>query len=358
MTGRAAGGTSNRASAITLRITRDTFPIDGTFTIARGSRTLAEVLTVHLEAQADRSGSGPGSNPGSGRIVTGRGECVPYARYGESLDSVTATIESVRDALADGLDRATLQTLLPAGAARNALDCALWDLDAKRQGVPVWQLAGLAEPAAVTTAYTLSLDTPAAMRAAARRHAARPLLKIKLGGDGAGDVARLEAVREGAPDARLVVDANEGWTPADYDAMAEPMRALGVALVEQPLPVGDDAALGERVRVLPVCADEACHDRASLAALAGRYDLVNVKLDKSGGLSESLALVAAARDAGFGVMVGCMIGSSLAMAPALLVAQGADIVDLDGPLLLAADRASPLRYEGSVVHPAEPALWG
>ena len=331
---------------ISLDIHRDTFPIDGTFTIARGSRTSAAVIAVTLRESVGE------------RVALGRGECVPYARYGESLDSVAAEIESMRAPLADGLDREALQRSLPAGAARNALDCALWDLAAKRRGVPVWQLAGLERPAAVVTAYTLSLEAPAAMRESARRHASRPLLKIKLGGEGETDVARLEAVREGAPDARLIVDANEGWREADYDCLAEPMRALGVALVEQPLPAGDDAALGARARPLPVCADEACHDRASLAALAGRYDLVNVKLDKSGGLTEGLALVAAAREAGFGVMVGCMVGSSLAMAPALLLAQGADYVDLDGPLLLAADREPPLRYEGSVVSPADPALWG
>jgi len=327
---------------VALALTRDSFPIDGTFTIARGSRTVAEVLTVHLEVDG----------------VSGRGECVPYARYGESLDSVSATIESLAGALADGLDREALQSLLPAGAARNAVDCALWDLEAKRAGRAVWQLAGLDEPAPVTTAYTLSLEVPASMEAAAVRHATRPLLKIKLGGDGAADIARLQAVRRGAPDARLVVDANEGWTLADYEALAAPMRELGVTLVEQPLPAGDDAALAGRARALPVCADEACHDRGTLAGLVGRYDLINIKLDKTGGLTEALALRSAAREAGFGIMVGCMVSTSLAMAPALLVAQGADVVDLDGPLLLAADRASPLRYEGSVVHPAERALWG
>jgi len=334
----------------TLRITRDTFPIDGTFTIARGSRTVAEVLTVHLDGAADGSATG-------GRAV-GRGECLPYARYGESLDSVTATIESVREAIEAGADRATLQTLLPAGAARNALDCALWDLEAKASGTPVWQLAGLDTPQPVTTAYTLSLAAPEAMRAAAAAQASRPLLKIKLGGDGATDIARLEAVRAGAPEAQLVVDANEGWTLADYDALAAPMLALGVTLVEQPLPADDDQALAGASRPLPVCADESCHDRGTLGRLVGRYDLVNIKLDKAGGLTEALALRTAAREAGFGVMVGCMVCSSLAMAPALLVAQGADVVDLDGPLLLAQDRASPLRYEGSLVHPAEPALWG
>jgi len=327
---------------IELEITRDSFPIDGTFTIARGSRTVAEVLTVTLRANGH----------------AGRGECMPYARYGESLDSVETTVEGCRGALSDGLDRIGLQTLLPAGAARNALDCAFWDLQARERGVPVWQLAGLPEPRPLTTAYTLSLETPSLMQESAAREARRPLLKIKLGGDGVTDVARLEAVRRGAPDSRLIVDANEGWTLADYESLAAPMLDLGVALVEQPLPAGDDAALADRHRPLPVCADEACHDRGTLDALVGRYDLINVKLDKTGGLTEALALVDAAEAAGFGIMVGCMVCSSLAMAPAMLVAQRADIVDLDGPLLLAGDRASPLRYEGSMVHPATPALWG
>jgi len=332
---------------VVLRITRDAFRIDGTFTIARGSRTVAEVLTVHLESTA-----------ADGRRSVGRGECMPYARYGESLDSVTATIESVRDPIERGADREALQTLLPAGAARNALDCALWDLEAKTSGTPVWQLAGIDAPRPVVTAYTLSLESPEDMRTAAAAQATRPLLKIKLGGDGATDIARLEAVRRGAPDARLVVDANEGWALADYDNLAAPMLALGVALVEQPLPAGEDEALAGRERVLPVCADEACHDRQSLAHLKGRYDVVNIKLDKTGGLTEALALKTEARAAGYDIMVGCMVCSSLAMAPALLVAQGADIVDLDGPLLLAEDRDAPLRYEGSIVHPADAALWG
>lgn len=326
-----------------LVVTRDTFPIDGTFTIARGSRTIAEVLTVTV---------------GSDGFV-GRGECMPYLRYGESLDSVVAEIEGVRAALEQGLDREGLQSVLPAGAARNAIDCALWDLEAKRHGVPVWQLAGIPEPKPVTTAFTLSLESPEAMQASAEKQASRPLLKIKLGGDGATDIARLEAVRRGAPDSRLIVDANEGWSLADYRALAPSMRLLGVALVEQPLPADDDEALADAERSsLPVCADEACHDRATLARLVGRYDIVNIKLDKTGGLTEALALADEAKAQGFGIMVGCMVCSSLAMAPALLVAQIADVVDLDGPLLLAADRASPLRYEGSLVYPADSALWG
>lgn len=326
--------------SISLSVRQDTFAIDGVFTISRGSRTEACVLTVSL---------------GSGG-QTGVGECVPYTRYGETLDSVTAQILSMETALSQGLDRTSLQQAMPAGAGRNALDCALWDLEAKLTGTPVWQLAGLEAPEPVVTAYTLSLDTPDQMQRAATRNADRPLLKIKLGGD--GDLERLEAVRHGAPDAKLIVDANEGWTAADYDALAPVMLSLGVTLVEQPLPADEDQLLIGRDRPLPVCADEACHDRQSLPALAGKYDVINIKMDKAGGLTEALALRQAALDAGFKVMVGCMVGSSLAMAPALLVAQGVEVVDLDGPLLLAEDRESPMRFEGSLIYPASRKLWG
>ncbi|MGR3758200.1 MAG: N-acetyl-D-Glu racemase DgcA [Tranquillimonas sp.] len=321
---------------MSLDIACDSFRLTEVFTISRGSRDAARVLTVTVA----RDGA------------TGRGECVPYSRYGETLDSVARQIASLPDDVAPG----DLASLLPPGAARNAVDCALWDWRAKRTGRRVWDLAGLPPPAPVATAFTLSLDAPERMRAAARRHADRPLLKVKLGTP--DDMPRLEAVREGAPRARLIVDANEGWTPAIYADLAPHLVRLGVALVEQPLPAGDDAALAGMARPLPVCADESCHDRGSLPALAGRYDMVNVKLDKAGGLTEALALRAAARQAGFGVMVGCMVGSSLAMAPAVLVAQGAAVADLDGPLLLAEDRACPLRYDAMGVHPPEPDLWG
>ncbi len=319
-----------------LSVGADSFPLVRPFTISRGTRTEARVLTVMLEDAG----------------YVGRGECVPYARYGETPESVAAAIAGLPEAL----DRLVLRDLLPPGAARNAVDCALWDLEAKRSGRRVWQLAGLPEPGPEVTAFTLSLDTPEAMRAEAARNAGRPLLKVKLGGE--GDMARLEAVRAGAPRARIIVDANEGWSAEEYAALAPAMVALGVAMVEQPLPAGADAALAEMARPLPVCADESCHDRASLAALASRYDMVNVKLDKTGGLTEALALRDAARAAGFGIMVGCMVGSSLAMAPAVLVAQGAAVVDLDGPLLLAADRAHPLVYDARGVHPSTPELWG
>ncbi|MEM9871051.1 MAG: N-acetyl-D-Glu racemase DgcA [Pseudomonadota bacterium] len=320
-----------------IEVSQDVFALAQVFRIARGARTEAQVVTVSVSDGAHR----------------GWGECVPYARYGETLETVTAQIEAVpRD-----VTRARLQDLLPPGAARNALDCALWDLDAKQAGRRVWELAGLPAPVPEITAYTLSLDSPEAMRAQAAEHAHRPLLKTKLGG-GEEDIARIEAVRAGAPTARIIVDANEGWTPDLYIALAPVLVQLGVEMVEQPLPAGADDALLELERVLPVCADESCHDRASLPALAGKYDMVNIKLDKAGGLTEALALRAAARDAGYSVMVGCMVGSSLAMAPAVLLAQGASVVDLDGPLLLAADRIPALRYDDAGVHPSAPALWG
>ena len=320
-----------------ITVRTETFPIAGVFAISRGARTEARVLTVEIRA--------------GGR--TGRGECVPYARYGETPEGVAAAIEGLPRAF----DRATLQTLLPAGAARNAVDCALWDLEARQSGRRVWELAGLPPPGPVLTAYTLSLGTPEAMRQAAADHQARPLLKVKLGG-GAEDLERLRAVRDGAPQARLIVDANEGWTPALYAEMTPHLAAAGVELVEQPLPAGADAALADLPRPVPVCADESCHDRASLPALTGRYDMINVKLDKTGGLTEALALIAEARRAGFGVMVGCMVGTSLGMAPTVLAAQGAAVTDLDGPLLLARDRAVPLRYDAAGVHPSEAELWG
>ena len=303
---------------------------------SRGSRTEAHVLTVTIDDSADR----------------GWGECVPYARYGETLDSVTDQIVG----LPAQIDRQSLYDLLPAGAARNAVDRALWDLEAKRADKRVWEMAGLAVPGPEITAYTLSLDTPAAMRAQAAQNAGRPLLKIKLGTP--DDMPRLEAVRAGAPRARIIVDANEGWSAEVYADLAPHLVRLGVDLVEQPLPAGDDEALVGMARPVPVCADESCHDQASLPGLKGKYDMVNIKLDKTGGLTEALALRDAAVAQGYGIMVGCMVGSSLAMAPAQLLAQGAAVVDLDGPLLLAEDRDVPLRFDIAGVHPPERALWG
>ena len=321
---------------MSIEVTRDVFKLAQVFTISRGSRTEAKVLTAHVT----RDG------------ITGRGECVPYARYDETLESVEAQIRG----LPADVTRAALQGLLPAGAARNAVDCALWDLEAKQAGKRVWELAGLPEPGPEITAYTLSLDTPEAMLAQAAKNAHRPLLKIKLGTP--DDMPRLEAVRKGAPKARIIIDANEGWSAEVYADLAPHLVRLGVELVEQPLPAGEDDALIGMDRPVPVCADESCHDRASLPGLKGKYDVVNIKLDKTGGLTEALLLRDAARAAGYDVMVGCMVGSSLAMAPATLVAQGARVVDLDGPLLLAEDRDQPLVFDDSGVHPPVPALWG
>ncbi len=319
-----------------IEVTRDTFRLAQVFTISRGSRTEAQVLTVRL------------SDGG----VSGWGECVPYARYDETLESVGAQIAGLPEAFG----RADLPDLLPAGAARNAVDCALWDLEAKRSGKRAWELAGLAAPGPEITAYTLSLASPEEMRTEAAKNAHRPLLKIKLGTP--DDMPRLEAVRAGAPEARIIVDANEGWSAEVYADLAPHLLRLGVALVEQPLPAGEDEALRGIERPVPVCADESCHDRASLPQLKGKYDVVNIKLDKTGGLTEALALRSAALAEGYAVMVGCMVGSSLAMAPATLVAQGALITDLDGPLLLAEDREHALTFDGAGVHPPAAELWG
>ncbi|MDP5085946.1 MAG: dipeptide epimerase [Yoonia sp.] len=317
-----------------IEVTQDIFRLAQVFTISRGSRTQAEVLTVAVEEDS----------------VRGAGECVPYARYGETLQSVTAQIEGFSGRWSD------LPLAMPAGAARNALDCAFWDHAAKAAGKRVWDLLGLPAPLPEITAYTLSLDTPEAMQQQAARNAHRPLLKIKLGTP--DDMVRLEAVRRGAPDARIIVDANEGWTAEVYADLAPHLIRLGVQMVEQPLPAGQDDMLAEIARPLPVCADESCHDRASLPALRGKYDLVNIKLDKTGGLTEALALKQQALAEGYGVMVGCMVGSSLAMAPATILAQGVAFTDLDGPLLLAEDRNVPLEYDEKGVHPPAAALWG
>lgn len=319
-----------------ITATLDTFPLARAFTISRGSKTEARVVT----ATVTRDG------------ITGRGEAVPYARYGETPESVLAQIAT----LPEGITRAALQGALPPGAARNAVDCALWDWEAKSAGRRVWHLAGLPVPRPRVTAFTLSLDSAQAMQAQARDNAHRPVLKIKLGTP--DDMPRLEAVRQAAPNPTIIIDANEGWTPEVYTDLAPHLLRLGVALVEQPLPAGADGMLAEIPHPIPICADESAHDRHSLPALKGRYDLVNLKLDKTGGLTEALLMAEAARDMGFGLMVGCMVGTSLAMAPAILPAQGAAFTDLDGPLLLARDRDPALRYDAEGVHPPEAGLWG
>jgi len=330
--------------ALTLAIAVENWPIAGSFAISRGVKTEAMVVVAEL---------------GDGK-ARGRGECVPYARYNESVESVMTQIKAMQPRLAAGLGRDALQSAMPPGAARNALDCAFWDLEAKRSGRPVHALAGLPAPQPLVTAYTISLGTPAAMGEAAATVAGRALLKVKLGGssDLGGDPARIAAVRAAAPQATLIADANEGWDEQNLAANLAACAAAGVALIEQPLPQGRDRALANLKRPLPVCADESAHDRASLPALLGKYDAVNIKLDKAGGLTEALAMADQARQLGFTIMAGCMVATSLAMAPAMLLAQQARYVDLDGPLLLAKDRADGLRYRDSLVFPPAAALWG
>jgi L-Ala-D/L-Glu epimerase len=326
--------------SLSLSVQTERFPIAGAFTISRGSRTEAVVVTVSI----------------TDGVRTGRGECVPYARYGETVDGVMASIRSVADALAAGLDRAALQSALPAGAARNALDCALWDLEAHRLGRPVSTLIAPHTTRPLITCYTLSLGTPETMEEAARTASHRPLLKVKLGGE--GDPARIAAVRRGAPSARLVVDANEAWTEATLAENIAACAAADVELIEQPLPAGQDAALAGQPHPIPICADESLHEAGDLIALTDRYDAVNIKLDKAGGLTEALKIRDAARRLRLKVMVGCMVGSSLAMAPAFFLAQDADVVDLDGPLLLARDREPSIPYEGSLMYAPPDDLWG
>ena len=327
-----------QAPTLTIRV--ETWPIAGHFTISRGAKTEAHVVVAELY---------------DGQFH-GRGECVPYARYGESVEAVAATLEKFVETMAGGLTRAHLQHAMPPGAARNALDCAFWDFEAKRSRRPVHELAGLSPPRPVTTAFTISLGSPEAMAKAAKDAGTRPLLKIKLGG--AGDLERIAAVRAAVPHTELIVDANEGWTAGNLAANLDACARAGVSLVEQPLPADADDALAHMARVVPVCVDESAHDRASLQALMGKYDAVNIKLDKTGGLTEALAMVREAQQLGLMTMAGCMVATSLSMAPAMLIAQGARWVDLDGPLLLARDREGGLRYEGSLVHPPAADLWG
>lgn len=323
-----------------LTLAHERWPLRHAFTIARGSRTQADVVTVTLRQNG----------------FSGTGECLPYARYGESVASVMAQIDGLRASLAAGMTRAELQDALPAGAARNALDCAFWDLECKSAGQSIWQRAGLPAPRSLHTAYTLSLDTPARMQQMAQENNWRPLLKLKLADE--LDIARVTAVREGAPEARIIVDANEGWDEAMYLRQAPELARLGVSLIEQPLPAGKDAALAQLPHPVPLCADESCHDLASLAALVGCYEMINIKLDKTGGLTQALRVREEATRLGLQVMVGCMVSTSLSMAPAVVVAQQASLVDLDGPLLLAEDRPHGLRYDGSELFPPVPALWG
>jgi L-Ala-D/L-Glu epimerase len=324
----------------TLLAATESFPIAGAFTISRGAKTTAEVVTCTIGASG----------------LAGRGECVPYGRYGESVAGVLAAIEEMRDAIEGGIGREELADVMPAGAARNALDCALWDLEAKLSGVPTWQVINTAAPQKLVTAYTLSLGEPEAMQRQAAEHAWRPVLKVKVGT--ADDAARIRAVRAGAPESAIILDANEGWTPENLAYHFSICAEARIALVEQPLPAENDSALRDHTRPILVCADESVHRAMDVAKLADRYDAINIKLDKAGGLTEALMLREMAIEHGLKIMVGCMVGTSLGMAPAVLLAQGADFVDLDGPLLLARDREPGLHYDGSAVYPPEAALWG
>lgn len=323
-----------------LTVSIEIWPLATAFNISRGAKTQAQVVVAQL-----RDGD-----------HVGYGECVPYARYGETIEGVAELLRSLAPDVANGLTRAELQLLIPPGAARNALDCAYWDLEAKRSNKRVWELTKCSPPEPITTVFSLSLDTPEKMGLAASKAASRPLLKIKLGGD--GDDERLTAIRAAAPDATLIVDANEGWTPQTLTQQTDCMAHHRVALIEQPLPAGQDEILREFNSPVPICADESCHGIASLAPLLGLYDAVNIKLDKTGGLTEALATARAARDMGFSIMVGCMIGTSLGMAPAMLIATPEDIVDLDGPLWLKSDRSPPIDYQGSVMLPPSADVWG
>lgn len=320
-----------------LTVADERWPIAGAFTIARGAKTEAHVIVARVEADG----------------VVGRGEGTPYARYGETVEDA---LRALRDLDGRVLDRAALPSLMPPGAARNALDCALWDLEAKREGVRAWTLAGCERLRPVTTCYTISLDAPEVMAEHARERAGWPVLKVKIGGP--GDIDAVAAVRRAAPRARLIVDANESLRIGDLRRLGPAFARLGVSLIEQPLPAGDDAELEGYASPTPLCADESLHTRAELAACARRYKVANLKLDKTGGLTEALALKAEAQALGLEVMVGCMVATSLAMAPALLLAQGAAYVDLDGPLLLARDRSPGLTFRGAEIEPPPPALWG
>lgn len=326
-----------------LNLLIERYPIAGKFTISRGSKTEAVIVVCEL----------------SDGIHTGHGECVPYARYGESIESVSEQIRTIEPLLKSGgtveAVRLELQFSMPAGAARNAVDCALWDLQAKQSGTTVAAMLGLT-PRPLITAITVSIDTPEAMAQAIAKLAHHPLIKVKIGGD--NDAERIRAVRAAAPLAQIILDANEGWNPSTFDDNIAVAAACNIALIEQPLPSSDDSYLLQANRPVPVCADESAHTSEGLEKLKDRYDAVNIKLDKTGGLTEALVMRDKARSLGLQVMVGCMVGSSLAMGPALMVAQDADFVDLDGPLLLAKDREPALHYDGTTVSPPLPELWG
>ncbi|RQW62026.1 N-acetyl-D-Glu racemase DgcA [Vibrio viridaestus] len=322
-----------------VNIHQKSWPIRGSFTISRGTKTSAETIIVEIRT----------------RGVIGRGECVPYSRYGETLESVKAQIEGVLPEVKCGINRTHLQSLLPSGAARNALDCAMWDLELKLNHSSVWDALKI-QPQPLTTAYTLSLDKPHRMEQVAVENAYRPLLKLKLGGP--EDLERVKAVRNGSPKAKIILDANEAWDKETYDALIPELLKLDVAMIEQPFHADNDHWLDGLDRPIPICADESCHDRKSLENVIGRYDMINIKTDKTGGLTEALMLKQDAEQAGLRIMVGCMLSSSLSMAPAYVVAQGVEVVDLDGPLLLAKDIEPGFEFENNLMMPFDRRLWG
>ncbi len=323
-----------------IQATAETFPVAGSFTISRGSRTEVEVVICTIEQNG----------------VKGVGECVPYKRYGESIDGVLADIRAMEQTISQGMDRHALQDAMKPGAARNAVDCALWDLEAKLSGKTVASSLLPVAPGPIVTAYTISLGDADTMAAKAAENATRPLLKIKTGTE--DDEARLRAVRAAAPKARIIIDANEGWTEENIEHHLKVAAELNIALIEQPLPAGKDSILSRINRAVPICADESVHLTTDLASLRDRYDAINIKLDKTGGLTEALIMKKEAQRLGYTIMVGCMLGTSLGMAPALMLAQDTEYADLDGPLLLARDRVPGLIYEGSLVYPPKPELWG
>ncbi len=317
----------------------EVWPLKQPFRISRGSRTETRVVVVTVT---------DGQH-------TGRGEATPIARYNQSVESVVAQIESVKGA--PNLDRVQIRKLLPPGAARNALDCALWDLEAKISGKRAWELASIPIVPEVETSFTISLDAPEAMAEAADANASAPILKLKLGGDDQ-DLPRVEAVREAAPAPRLLIDANESWSPEHYRTVTPLLGQFGIELIEQPFPANADDILEALDHPIPICADESCHTSADLPRLTNRYEVLNVKLDKTGGLTEALLLTTRAREAGFKLLIGCMVCTSLGIAPARLLADAADYVDLDGPLLLAADRDHGLSYRAGNIGVPSRELWG
>ncbi len=323
-----------------LTAQQECWPIAGNFTISRGSKSETHVVVAQVV---------------DGELV-GRGECVPYARYGESVDSVLIALNAIAPEIAMGLNRLGLQDIMPPGAARNAIDCALLDLEAKRADCRVWELLGLPPLKPVETAYTISLDSPKKMAEVAANSAHHSLLKLKLGGT--EDSERVHAIRDAVPNTRLIIDANEAWDESNIETLMHDCAEAGIELIEQPLPADSDAMLADIAHPVPICADESIHGLESLSAITNKYDAVNIKLDKTGGVTEALALAQAAEKLGLSIMVGCMLATSLAMAPALLIAQKAAIVDLDGPLLLARDRDPGLQFENSLVHPPSAELWG